>query len=174
MIDPKLNEIPVAGRAGADRPLTETEIADRQRRSRAGLSIDDTIAGDTLLSNGSRGVDTSGVRAGSGAGAGSSVVTPGQANESPVPNIVGGARSSGTTVRGAANQNDFSDSPTPEASVRTGARASGPNTLEVAQRAYEIWCSKGCPEGTADEDWLQAERELGGEVSDTLTRSASR
>ena len=30
----------------------------------------------------------------------------------------------------------------------------------VAQRAYQIWQSHGCPRGTADEDWLQAETEL--------------
>jgi len=35
-----------------------------------------------------------------------------------------------------------------------------PNREELAARAYEIWKSKGCPKGTAEEDWQQAERQL--------------
>jgi hypothetical protein len=31
---------------------------------------------------------------------------------------------------------------------------------EVALRAYELWQQKGCPQGSAEEDWLQAEEEL--------------
>jgi hypothetical protein len=176
MIDPKLNEVPVAGRTTADRPASETDTAERQRRSRAGLSINDTIAGDTLLSTGGRGVDTSGVMSGAGAGAGASAVTPGQVNESPAPNIVPGARSSGTTPRSRTNQNDFSDSASPE-TVGGGVNASsggGPNTMDIAHRAYQIWCSKGCPEGTADEDWWEAERELQGRTSGSMATSAGR
>jgi hypothetical protein len=32
--------------------------------------------------------------------------------------------------------------------------------IEIAARAYEIWQSRGCPIGSAEEDWFQAEREL--------------
>lgn len=176
MIDPKLNEIPVASTTTADRPASETETAERQRRSRAGLSINDTIAGDTLLSTGGRGVDTSGVSAGAGAGAGSSAVTPGRVNESPAPNIVPGARSSGTTPRSRTNENDFADSASPE-EIGGGVNATSagvPNTMEVAHRAYEIWCSKGCPEGTADEDWWEAERELQVRRSGSMATSVGR
>ena len=31
---------------------------------------------------------------------------------------------------------------------------------EIAARAYEIWQSKGCPEGSAEEDWFRAAEEL--------------
>ncbi len=31
---------------------------------------------------------------------------------------------------------------------------------EIAARAFEIWKSKGCPQGTSEEDWAQAERQL--------------
>jgi hypothetical protein len=31
---------------------------------------------------------------------------------------------------------------------------------EIAARAYEIWQSRGCPEGTAEEDWFRAAAEL--------------
>ena len=38
----------------------------------------------------------------------------------------------------------------------------GPITPEqVAERAYFRWIERGCPVGTAEEDWLRAERELG-------------
>jgi len=30
----------------------------------------------------------------------------------------------------------------------------------VAMRAYEIWQRRGCPQGTAMQDWLEAEAEL--------------
>jgi hypothetical protein len=30
----------------------------------------------------------------------------------------------------------------------------------VARRAYQIWQSHGCPAGTAEGDWLQAEAEM--------------
>ncbi len=93
MIDPKFNDIPVE----ADL-LTEKE---REAHAAAtplrGLSINDTIARDANLSVGSRGVDTSGVRAGAGAGAGTTWLTP-TADESAAPEIVPGARGTGTTA----------------------------------------------------------------------------
>ncbi len=30
----------------------------------------------------------------------------------------------------------------------------------IAALAYEFWKARGCPEGTAEEDWFLAEREL--------------
>jgi hypothetical protein len=172
MIDPKLNEIPGQRTTAADRQAAETESTDRQKRGRAGLSINDTVAGDTLLSSGARGVDTSGVAAGSGAGAGSQTLTVDRPNESPAPHIVSGARGSGTTVRGGVNPTDLAESPS--TNVSDGTPRTTPNTLEVAQRAYHIWCSKGCPEGTADEDWIQAERELSADGSGAWARAAGR
>ena len=35
-----------------------------------------------------------------------------------------------------------------------------PSRAEIAERAYHIWQSKGCPSGTCEEDWNQAERQL--------------
>jgi hypothetical protein len=32
---------------------------------------------------------------------------------------------------------------------------------QVAERAYFRWIERGCPVGTAEEDWLYAEQELG-------------
>ncbi|HZU35625.1 MAG TPA: DUF2934 domain-containing protein [Gemmataceae bacterium] len=31
---------------------------------------------------------------------------------------------------------------------------------KIAARAYEKWCRRGRPHGTAMQDWLEAEREL--------------
>lgn len=37
---------------------------------------------------------------------------------------------------------------------------SQPSHDEIAVRAFEIWKSKGCLQGTSEEDWVQAERQL--------------
>jgi len=36
----------------------------------------------------------------------------------------------------------------------------GPEIQAIKQRAYELWCERGCPHGTADQDWHRAEKEL--------------
>jgi hypothetical protein len=35
-----------------------------------------------------------------------------------------------------------------------------PTAAEIAERAHQIWVQQGCPENTAEENWLQAEQEL--------------
>ena len=35
-----------------------------------------------------------------------------------------------------------------------------PSVEQIAHRAYEIWVRKGCPEGSAEQDWFEAEQEL--------------
>jgi hypothetical protein len=104
MIDLKLNDLPVdAAGDFADVPeesLTEEQRAERRRRAKAGLSINETVAHDANLSVGSRGTDTSGVEAGAGAGAGLTQETPAAPGESPAPNVEKGPRGSGMTPRG--------------------------------------------------------------------------
>ncbi|MBV9155812.1 MAG: hypothetical protein JO097_06100 [Acidobacteriaceae bacterium] len=101
MTDPKFNELPVDAQGDFDdvpeSSLTEEQKAERLRRRRAGLSINDTIARDANMSVGSRGVDTSGVGSGAGAGAGMTNLTPAKPGESPAPDIVPGERGSGMT-----------------------------------------------------------------------------
>jgi hypothetical protein len=98
MIDPKFNEIPADTEV-----LTEQERQARMAATpRRGLSINDTIAREANLSVGGQGVDTSGVRAGAGAGAGSTFLTPSDEG-SPAPQIVSGGRSTGTTPLADAN-----------------------------------------------------------------------
>jgi hypothetical protein len=35
-----------------------------------------------------------------------------------------------------------------------------PTRTEIEERAHQIWVENGCPEDTAEENWLQAEQEL--------------
>ena len=123
------------------------ETKGKQEKPRSGLSINDTIASNANLSMGSAGVDTSGVKAGAGAGAGSTYLTPGASGSSPAPEIVGGSRGSGMTPRGTIATDE-------KATVRL------PNTDEISARAYERWRQRGCPEGSPEVDWCEAEEEL--------------
>ena len=104
MIDPKLNDLPVDATGDfedvPEESLTEQQRAERRRRAKAGLSINETVARDANQSVGSRGTDTSGVESGAGAGAGLTQETPAAPGESPAPNVVKGPRGSGTTPRG--------------------------------------------------------------------------
>lgn len=158
MIDPKFNELAVEAEGDFADPYGNSvpveENAETTRSPRQGLSIRDTIAGDSLLSTGARGLDTSGVEAGAGAGAGMTFVTPGGSAESPAPEIEGGARGSGSTVR--ADGPAIQDAATLKIDSPAVPNASG----DVAARAYERWCERGCPHGSPEEDWHAAEEEL--------------
>lgn len=35
---------------------------------------------------------------------------------------------------------------------------------KIAMRAYDKWCRRGCPHGSAERDWLEAEKELQAEL----------
>jgi hypothetical protein len=35
-----------------------------------------------------------------------------------------------------------------------------PEQKSIGELAYQLWLSRGCPEGTAEQDWLDAERQL--------------
>jgi len=35
----------------------------------------------------------------------------------------------------------------------------------IATRAYEKWCQRGCPQGTHQQDWYEAEAELRSEMT---------
>ena len=34
------------------------------------------------------------------------------------------------------------------------------SAAQIAEKAYFLWLEKGCPEGSADQDWVEAERLL--------------
>lgn len=149
MIDPKLDEIEIPESASAQKR------AQAGTRPRQGLSINDTIAADANLSVGGRGVDTSGVKSGAGAGAGSTMVTPGNSG-SPAPNVVPGAASTGTTPLGASG---LSASPNAGADVQREAGA-GPTDDEIAKLAHQYWIERGRPAGSPEVDWDRARQEL--------------
>jgi Protein of unknown function (DUF2934) len=166
MIETKLNEIPVKNSTSKMQPDFRKEAA--SGRGTQGLSIRDTIAGDSARSVGARGVDTSGVQTGAGVAAGAVSVTP-SASASPAPAIVPGARlnANGQSANARADtrlpgtgHTDLSEA---------GRDASDePTWDEISLRAYEIWCEQGCPMGSCDNDWRQAEEEL---RSERLNRS---
>jgi hypothetical protein len=151
MIDPKLNDLPdKTGIRNASNPgLEEAEESQVAATPRRGLSVNDTVAADANLSVGARGADTSGVRAGAGAGAGSSHLAPGSSNRSPAPEIAPGPTGSGTTPLSDAGS---------ALRDRTDLLASTHD--EIAAHAYRCWHERGCPEGSPEEDWHRAEREL--------------
>ncbi|MBZ5606520.1 MAG: DUF2934 domain-containing protein [Acidobacteriia bacterium] len=35
-----------------------------------------------------------------------------------------------------------------------------PAPQQIAARAFELWVARGCPDGSAEQDWLQAETDL--------------
>jgi len=158
MIDPKLNEIPVEH--SVSNPQSDFRREMIPGRATQGLSIQDTIAGDSTLSVGARGVDTSGVQAGAGVGAGTASVTP-TTSASPAPAIVPGTRLNAS----GQSRIDRADTGLPGTGHTDSSTASldtsdGPTWDEISVRAYEIWCDQGCPMGSRDSDWQQAEQEL--------------
>ena len=50
----------------------------------------------------------------------------------------------------------------PSAEAVPAQRAPGPDTIDVARRAYELFEARGSEPGADVDDWLQAERELRG------------
>ncbi len=152
MIDPKLNELDTKSKSG------EPETNAANPKPRPGLSINDTVASNANLSVGSRGTDTSGVRSGSGAGAGGVLSTPAAAGESPAPNVTPGNPGTGTTPRGSVAETETQTT----AHGRTDDTSIGTDWThdDVATRAYENWHARGCPHGSPEEDWHRAEREL--------------
>lgn len=38
--------------------------------------------------------------------------------------------------------------------------AANPSITDIAQRAFELYCARGCHDGYDVQDWLQAEQEL--------------
>ncbi|MFL6465151.1 MAG: DUF2934 domain-containing protein [Bryobacteraceae bacterium] len=159
MIDPKLNEIPVEP---SEEALTEEQRARSATKPRTGLSINDTIAGNANLSTGSRGVDTSGVSAGAGVGAGMTLTTPGGSAESPSPTIVPGSRGSGTTVRGSSDKAAPTSAMPDSSEVAFSSTHGGANPMDsdVAAEAYRCWHERGCPEGSPEVDWHLAQERL--------------
>ena len=46
------------------------------------------------------------------------------------------------------------------AKKRRATASPDPSEIEIAQRAYQRWLARGCPQGDGREDWFAAEAEL--------------
>jgi DUF2934 family protein len=46
-----------------------------------------------------------------------------------------------------------------------------PEHRSVGELAYQLWQARGCPDGTAEQDWLDAERQLRAARTIQTTRS---
>lgn len=181
MIDPKFNELPDKPKIGSE-DLSETELAEAEtpagtRAPRQGLSVNDTIAADANLSVGGRGVNTSGVNSGAGAGAGSSYVTPGSRGETPAANVRPGPIGSGTTPLSDASPGQTPTRQTSpdeySSSASSGTGSSNLSHDEIASQAYRCWHERGCPTGSPEEDWHRAEQELRQRRQNPRTSSAT-
>ena len=49
---------------------------------------------------------------------------------------------------------------TAESNVLAGNQTANLPDHDIAQRAFELYCARGCQHGHDIDDWLQAEREL--------------
>lgn len=48
----------------------------------------------------------------------------------------------------------------PEPAPETAASGSAAERQLIARLAYQYWQERGCPDGSPEEDWLRAERDL--------------
>jgi hypothetical protein len=48
-----------------------------------------------------------------------------------------------------------------------------PNPASIAELAYQLWVRRGCPEGSEELDWREAERQLATEGSSAPASDAS-
>jgi len=152
MTDPKLNDLPDKTKAGtrnvSSTGLEEHETLLSAERPRPGLSVNDTVAANANLSVGGRGADTSGVRAGAGAGGGTTHLSAASSNRSPAPSVDPGPGGVGGTT------------PLSTSASNLRSESSAASHDEIAAHAYRCWHERGCPEGSPEEDWHRAEREL--------------
>jgi hypothetical protein len=170
MNDPKFNELPVE-KTGDFEKKSEVDSEEQQdaraKKNRAGLSINETVAANANLSVGSRGVDTSGVRAGAGAGAGMTATAPSSPGSTPAATIVPGARGSGTTATGSGGTDQ-----NPSLRLDTDSGVSSEDA-EIQALAHELWVERGCPLGSPEVDWNRATEEVRRRREYTRTAAAT-
>ena len=61
----------------------------------------------------------------------------------------------------------------PKKATATGPKSQAVNTLTpdtdtIAARAYELWMRRGCPIGSPEVDWFEAEQEYRGKTATAL------
>jgi len=60
--------------------------------------------------------------------------------------------------------------PTSQPQATGTARTATPTHEQIAKRAYEKWCKRGRPQGTHQQDWLEAEMEIKRELANGTYR----
>ena len=69
------------------------------------------------------------------------------------------AKSTRTTTKNVLSM------PRPTSTTGVRSQAASPTTADIARRAFELYCERGCQDGHDVADWLQAEREVQGTAS---------
>lgn len=144
MIDPKLNVDPADSVPSSSNTVKSKEAKESLQKVSSSVSVNDTIASNADLSVGGRGVDTSGVSAGAGAGGG---MTRLDSSRSSTPDIVPGSRGSGTTTLGSSSTQGTKES---------FPHAGDYSEDELSELAYNAWCDRGRPVGSPEVDWQTA------------------
>jgi hypothetical protein len=75
----------------------------------------------------------------------------------PVPNL-SGQRSTTTMKEEGMAKEATKQAAAPQ--VQANSTGTGRAHEEIAALAYSVWQARGCPEGTPEEDWFNAERTL--------------
>jgi hypothetical protein len=57
--------------------------------------------------------------------------------------------------------------PRPASATPVPSQFTNPTEIDIAKRAFELYCERGCHAGHDVEDWLQAERQLRKTASST-------
>jgi hypothetical protein len=55
----------------------------------------------------------------------------------------------------------------PEPVTESGRSETPYDQAEIARLAYEYWQARGCPDGSPEDDWFRAERELRRDINAT-------
>ena len=71
-----------------------------------------------------------------------------------------GAAAAGSPAKRRASRTKESVSETPSSNSATGTAAEAIDRQAVARLAYSYWVARGYNGGSAEEDWLRAEREI--------------
>lgn len=68
-------------------------------------------------------------------------------------------------AKSARRKTDDAVTTAADRSSKSPNRSANVTDSDIAQRAFELYCERGCQDGHDVDDWLQAERELRGAVS---------
>ena len=54
--------------------------------------------------------------------------------------------------------------------TNTQSEMQGQQKQDIANLAYALWQQRGCPQGSSEQDWIEAEQTMQRQQSSTLTR----